>query len=197
MSMWCEKCNKVNYSKGKCDHCGYIPKDTSKTYTVRENKGVKVTRGITKNVKAYMVPCTVCGNDIAVKATSCPHCGDIKSKNLFWKIIKIIFIVVIVLFLIEIVLASIGIVFFDDILKVMQKEQKVTIDKTFKQLNKQLNQTLKIQPIKMNTPNVYQQNLKEKDRKRQILIQSKERELQRLKIESENAKLRLKREMIK
>lgn len=59
--------------------------------------------------KSYMKECEVCGNKIAVKATSCPHCGDTKSKNLFWKIIKIVAIIVAILFTLQVIVASIGI----------------------------------------------------------------------------------------
>lgn len=197
MSMWCEKCNKVNYSKGKCEHCGHIPNNTSPTYTVPKNKGAKVTQDISQNkIKiSYMIPCDICGNDIAVKATSCPYCGDTKSKNLFWKIIKIIFIVIVVLFIIDIILVSMGIVFFDDIVKGVQKETTIMHQKTFNEFNKQIEKSLQIKPTTINLPNTYQSKLQEKERQRQLEIQRKHRELQRLQRESEIAKRKLKEEM--
>ena len=85
MSMWCEKCNKVTYGK-KCDFCGH----TNTEKKTQKNKTKKINKK-TKNIK--MTECNVCNEQIAVKATSCPHCGDTKTKNLVWKIIKIIILV--------------------------------------------------------------------------------------------------------
>ena len=125
--------------------------------------------------KTYTRPCDVCNNDIAVKAISCPHCGDIKSKNLFWKIVKIIFIVIAVLFIIDIILLSMGIVFFDDIMKGVQKQTVEMHEKTMKDFNKQFEKSIKIQPTTINIPNTYQTKLQEKERQRQLDIQRKQK----------------------
>lgn len=42
MSMWCPKCNKINYNKSKCDFCGHKMEDTSKSYKVPKNKGARI-----------------------------------------------------------------------------------------------------------------------------------------------------------
>ena len=41
MSMWCPKCNRVNYNKEKCDLCGHVMEDTSKSYTIPKPKASK------------------------------------------------------------------------------------------------------------------------------------------------------------
>lgn len=159
--------------------------DTSKSYTIPKPKKARILTPEKNMKKTYMIPCNICGNDIAVKATSCPHCGDTKSKNLFWKIIKIIFIVLAVLFIIQVILASIGIAILDD-----------QMDKTIEQLDKQNKQMIKninnIKPPTINLPNTYQSKMKEDERRRQLAILRKRRELQRLQQESENAKTQLK-----
>ena len=38
MSMWCPKCNKINYSKYKCDFCGYDMGDVSKGHKIPKYK---------------------------------------------------------------------------------------------------------------------------------------------------------------
>ena len=32
MSMWCEKCQRINYRKDKCDFCGHVMQSTQKSY---------------------------------------------------------------------------------------------------------------------------------------------------------------------
>lgn len=89
-----------------------------------------------KKIKTkYMVPCEVCGNRIAVKATSCPYCGDTKSKNLFWKIVKIIAIVIAALFILKVILTSIGIAIFSNSLDNASKELNKSNQKMIKQIN--------------------------------------------------------------
>jgi len=34
MSMWCEKCQRINYRKDKCDFCGHGMKSTTKSYVL-------------------------------------------------------------------------------------------------------------------------------------------------------------------
>ena len=41
MSMWCPECNRVNYNKDKCDFCGHIMKNTSKSYDIPKPKPIK------------------------------------------------------------------------------------------------------------------------------------------------------------
>jgi len=119
MAIWCKKC-QTKLINGKCTKCGY--EEEAKTYQVPKNKGVRKINGINQNM-GFMIPCDICGEQIAVKATSCPHCGDTKSKNLFWKIIKIIGIIIAVIFILDIILASVGIAIFSSSIKEINKQQ--------------------------------------------------------------------------
>lgn len=116
MAVFCPKCGKKTYNEYNCDHCQH------------EIKAQDSTQQKFKVKTQYTTPCSVCGNDIAVKATSCPYCGDTKSKNLFWKIIKIIVIVMAVMFVVNLILASIGIVLFKNEMTKVNKEMTKVLD---------------------------------------------------------------------
>lgn len=49
MSMWCPECNRINYNKEKCDFCGHIMKESSKSYKVPKNKGARILNIENKN----------------------------------------------------------------------------------------------------------------------------------------------------
>ncbi len=121
-SIWCPKCQYNKKKEQKCPKCGHIEENHYKEQKTISNK-------------KYMTKCKVCDNNIAVKATSCPHCGDIKSKNLFWKIIKIIAIVTITIFIINIILASIGIVIIGSSIETIDKQYKKITNETIKNIN--------------------------------------------------------------
>ena len=44
MSMWCPKCNKVNYNKEKCDFCGHVMNNTSKSYDIPKPNKVRIIK---------------------------------------------------------------------------------------------------------------------------------------------------------
>ena len=44
MSMWCPKCNRVNYNKDKCDFCGHIMENTSKSYDIPKPKKARILK---------------------------------------------------------------------------------------------------------------------------------------------------------
>ncbi len=139
MSVWCEKCQKTTFNEKKCDHCGQNPKKEVKTYQVPKNNGARKTKG------KFLIPCDICGEKIAVKATSCPYCGDTKSKNLFWKIVKIIGIVIAIMFILEVIVTTIGISIIGNSFNNINKQN----EKMIKDINKQSQEMLRKQNERM------------------------------------------------
>lgn len=43
MSYWCEKCTRLNYGDEKCDFCGHIKKNNTKTWEIPKTKKVKIS----------------------------------------------------------------------------------------------------------------------------------------------------------
>ena len=44
MSMWCPKCNRVNYNKDKCDFCGHVMENTSKSYDIPKPRKARILK---------------------------------------------------------------------------------------------------------------------------------------------------------
>lgn len=194
-SIWCPKCQFKKSRSAKCPECGYLEEDNTKTYQVPTGVKARTLEGksqlksnYAESKNSYMMTCDVCGNDIAVKATSCPHCGDTKTKNLVWKILKIIGVVIAVMIVIDIILMSLGIVLLNEaakpenIHKVLDKVHKDNVE----MINKHISKIVTTQPQV-----TYTNTLKEKERIRQLEIQKKQREISRLQRESEEAKIKL------
>ncbi len=168
-SIWCPKCQYNKKKEQKCPKCGHIEEDHYKEQKTISNK-------------KYMTKCKVCDNNIAVKATSCPHCGDIKSKNLFWKIIKILAIVIITIVIIDIILASIGIIILGSSIETINKQSNKIISE------------IKIPKFEFKEPEYQKQ-----ERERKNKIRKKEIEKQNIinyhKMQKKNAKENLKKQM--
>lgn len=135
MSVFCPNCQKITYDEYTCDHCQY---EIKKNSAARSQKEKYVYGQLVKNKKAYMTPCEICGEDIAVKATSCPYCGDIKSKNLTWKIVKIVFIIIAILFVIDLIVGGIAILYINN------KFNDSNIEETTKQIHNELIKDVKV-----------------------------------------------------
>ena len=136
---------KPNYREEQTRKNNYKKESFNSNYKNRTSNKQSFNTG-------YMKECEVCGKKIAVKATSCPHCGDIKSKNLFWKIIKIIAILIAALFILEVILTSIGIAIFSNALDNVNKE----LDKSNQTMIKQIKN---IKPPIINFDNTYKSNI--------------------------------------
>lgn len=194
-SIWCPKCQFNKKRSALCPQCGFVEEDNSKTYQAPTGIKARTLNGkpqLKSNYeepkKSYMMTCDVCGNDIAVKATSCPHCGDTKTKNLVWKVLKIIAIVITVMVVIDIILMSFGIALLNEaakpenVNKIMNKVHQDNVEMMSRHMSK-------IMPTQ---PQVtYTNTLKEEERLRQLKIQKQQRELARLQKESEEAKRKL------
>lgn len=194
-SIWCPKCQFKKSRSTKCPQCGFVEEDNTKTYQVPTgirartvNSKPQLKSNYTEPKKLYMMTCDVCGNDIAVKATSCPHCGDTKTKNLVLKVLKIIGVIIAIIIVIDIILMSIGIAIIgeatkpENVHKVMNKVHQDNVE----MVNKHMSKIVTTQPSK-----TYNNRLKEQERIRQKDIQKKQQELTRLQKESEEAKRKL------
>jgi len=50
MSMWCEKCQHINYRKDKCDFCGHVMASTTKSYKLPIQNKTRILK-ISKNLE--------------------------------------------------------------------------------------------------------------------------------------------------
>ncbi len=194
-SIWCPKCQFNKSRSDKCPQCGFTEEDNTKTYqapagikarTLKANSQFKSSYA--EPNKTYMMTCEVCGNNIAVKATSCPHCGDTKTKNLVWKILKIIGVVLAVIIVIDIILMSLGIAFLNKVAKPenVQKVMNKVHQENVEMINRHMNKIVTIQPSA-----TYKNTFKEQERVRQLEIRKKQQEIARLQRQSEDAKKKL------
>lgn len=191
-SIWCPKCQFNKKRSALCPQCGFAEVDNTKTYQAPTGIKARTLKGkpqlksnYVESKKSYMIACDVCGNDIAVKATSCPHCGDTKTKNLVWKVLKIIAIVITVIIVLDIIFMSFGIALLNEaakpenVNKIMNKIHQDNVE----MINKHMSKIITTQPQV-----TYTNTLKEKERVRQLEINKKQQDLARLEKESEEAK---------
>ncbi len=188
MSVYCPNCQMLSYDEDRCDYCNkMIDNQSGKGIHFKDSK--KPNNRIT--TKKYMTKCEICGEHIAVKATSCPYCGDTKSKNLFWKIVKIVAIVMVALFLLNILLASIGIVILGSAAKEANRQNNEAIKEISKQGQKLID---KAQNMKFPVVDFDKQQ-REREHKKKLQELRKQEEILKQKIRIENKKNELKRQM--
>ncbi len=167
MAVFCPSCDKKTYNEYECDFCNFeIKESKDKTYNEIVNKRKK---------KKFMMACDVCGEKIAVKATSCPQCGDTKTKNLVWKIVKIVVLIFIILFIINFILSLIGIAILGSVVGDINKENKQVI----KQINqKNMKMIDNINNMKVAQFNIDKEYREAQERKERIRT-AKEKEAER------------------